>query len=95
MRGFFNTIKLRGKKLKKSKEKAKGQDETILSFFKLNSGLLFTPCEVHEMLYDNNTPLTSVRRSISTLTSNGKLEQTATQKTGNYGVLNHCWTLKK
>ena len=92
--GFFNTIGLRGKKLKQAEGKAKTQNEIILSFFKQNIGAKYTPSDIHIKLFDTNTPLTSVRRAMSDLTRNNKLEQTATKKEGNFGTLNYCWTYK-
>ena len=94
MKDFHNTIKHKGAPLKKATKKAKSQSVIILNFFKLNQGLLFTPCEVHEALFDINTPLTSIRARISTLEGNNKLEQTAVKREGIFGMLNGCWTYK-
>ena len=91
---FFNTIGFRGKKLKKATEKAKSQTELVLEFFKKNNKGYYTPVEVHKALFTSETPLTSVRRAMSDLTSKGKINQTARQKQGAFGKLNYCWTYK-
>ena len=38
-------------------------------------------------------PITSVRRAISNLTKDHKLEKSSKQKLGKYGKLNHTWHL--
>ena len=71
---YYNTTKLEGEDLKKEEKNAKTQDSKILWYFKLNNlgeawriyGL--TPWEVH--LHFKQWPITSIRRSINTLSKN-------------------------
>ena len=73
------------------------QDDLVIWFFKAyNSG--FTPSQVWQNLImlgkiDRLTPLTSIRRSISSLTDANILEMTKEQKKGVYGRREHVWRL--
>ena len=52
-----------------------------------------TPAEIWEgygFKY-KNVPLTSIRRAITNLETEGLLEKTNIQKPGVYGKKNHCW----
>ena len=44
--------------------------------------------------YDTNWPLTSIRRSISTLTDAGKLTKTSELRKGKYDKKEHVWKFK-
>jgi hypothetical protein len=92
---FYNTINETGDELKTSRAKAWGQDEKVLGLFIEYPDAKFTPFEVLEFLALKNTPITSIRRSMNSLTRDGKLEKTGEQKMGNYGKRNYCWKLIK
>ena len=87
---FFNTIRLRSKRLEEAHEQTGKQDDIILTFFQKDKGL-HTPCEVWK--HFQQYPLTSVRRSINTLTKKGLLLKTPFKREGIYGKKNYCWTL--
>ena len=88
---FHNTINEKGNTLKESREKAESQQDKILSFFQIHCNKVFTPFEVLNQLFDNNTPITSVRRSMTNLEKSGQLVKTDIQKEGLYGKNNYCW----
>ena len=57
-----------------------------------------TPSEVYLIYnvdYKPNTPITSIRRAMNTLTKRGKLVKTDEMKEGEYGKPEHCWRLAK
>jgi hypothetical protein len=90
---FFNTTNERGKKLVKNVLKAQAQDEIILSYFKKKKALPLSPTQVWNALFTINTPITSVRRAINTLTKRNLLVKTNIKRIGNYGREEYCWKL--
>lgn len=91
---FYNTTNLTGDNLKDSHERAKTQDEKIIEFFRRYPDVNYTPFEVQERLKMWQTPITSIRRSITNLTDTGLLEKTDIQRQGMYGKANYAWRLK-
>jgi len=91
---YFNTTKLSGDKLKANKKKSRNQDDVILDLFRSKKDVLMTPGYVHKTLFDESTPLTSIRRSITNLTNSGYLEKTNQTKEGVYGRDEFCWKYK-
>ena len=89
---FFNTIRLRSWELEKAHEQTGKQDDLILKFFHEHRDML-TPCETWE--HFQQYPLTSVRRSITTLTKKGFLLKTPFKRKGLYGKKNYCWTVTR
>ena len=89
---YYNTTNLSGTELKMRIIKAGSQDDRILSFFR--NGKAWTPCEVHARIFGNNTPITSVRRSINTLTNEGYLTKLEDKKVGIFGDKVHLWKIK-
>ena len=93
---YHNTLAHEGEQLRQYEAKAMTQDERILKWFRLddaawsNGGL--TPSYVHENFF-SEAPLTSVRRSINTLTKQGKLIKTDEQRVGPYGRPETVWRL--
>ena len=90
---FYNTTGLSGEQLKEREMKAGTQNRLILDFFRMHPGLEFTPFQVQAHLNLTRTPITSIRRSITTLTGLGYLRMTNVKRMGNYGVENNCWRL--
>lgn len=88
---YFNTTELKGSKLKSAKKKSKGQNDLILNYFRSHSKILMTPSYIHKVLFDNNTPITSVRRSMTSLANQGLLKKTTEMKEGTYGREEHTW----
>lgn len=93
---FFNTTHQKGDELKASKFKAGQQNAEILALFTLYHYRSFTPAEIwnHFQNEGRHWPLTSIRRSISTLTNEGYLVITPEMRMGNFGVKTSTWRLK-
>ena len=93
---YYNTINEDGIVYNKSKDKAKKQKDEIFAIYR-HTLRPMTPTEIWENFgfKDNNTPLTSIRRAITNLESEGLLEKTNIKKLGIYGKENYCWIYKK
>ena len=87
---FHNTINESGGRLTELKRIAATQQEKILQYFFFNSIYCFTPFEIQEVLLPN-TPITSIRRAITNLTTQGHLIKEKEQKVEKYGVKNNYW----
>jgi hypothetical protein len=90
----YNTTGLSGAELRQREMRNGSQNRIILDFFKAHPNMLFTPFEVQRYTGLIRTPITSVRRSITTLADLGHLVKTNTMREGEYGELNHTWRLK-
>ncbi len=87
---YHNTNNEQGLVLERSEAVADRQQDVILDYFR--RGGQHTPDEVWQALYIHTmTPLTSVRRAITNLTSDGHLEKTDQQRRGMYGKMVHVW----
>jgi hypothetical protein len=93
---YFNTTAVKDQELKLFKGKANDQTGKILEYFKkVNKEM--TPSEVWTNLFDvDNTPITSIRRSMSNLSKGitSPLIKTTKQKTGLYGRPEYIWKLR-
>jgi hypothetical protein len=69
------------------------QEKAIERFFKAHPNEEFTPFEVQERVFPHNVPITSVRRAMTDLTSEGVLIKTEHVKSGIYGKNNLLWRL--
>jgi hypothetical protein len=92
---FHDTVPLPEEQLPQAREKASHQKEIVLDFFRQRFSMSFTPVNVHEALESDGSLilLTSVRRSITDLTKEGRLIkcQWSESKPGAYGKLNRTW----
>ena len=96
---YFNTTKETNPQLEVFKKKATGQDNIVAALFSENPLQRATPSEVWRVLLKRGsigakTPLTSVRRSMNTLTKgdNPALVKLSEQKPkGFYGRKEHYW----
>ena len=94
---YYNTTQEQGSNLYRSWTKTVKQDELILLVFARNKKLIFTPFQIQDILnedFDRMFPITSVRRSINTLTEIDALEKTPIKRKGDYGRANYCWKYK-
>ena len=93
---YYNTLNESSEDVKVSKIKAKKQKDQILSIYK-HTLRPMTPAEIWEGYgYKNkNVPLTSIRRAITNLETEGLLKKPNIQKPGVYGKMNHCWIYEK
>lgn len=92
---FYNTTHKEGEELKVSRSRVKGQTEKILRFFEQHPRTWFSPWDVYFHM-GQQMMITSVRRSITTLTDAGKLEKGGKEnrKTGHAGETNYTWRLR-
>ena len=91
---FFNTIHESGEELKESERKVNAQGQRVLVIMK-QIGKAATPAHVHA-LYEikwGHTPITSIRRAMTSLTSNGYLIKTDEMAKGRYNKPNYKWRL--
>ena len=96
---YFNTTNLEGEDLRDAKQKATNQNDLVIELFREKQDPM-TPSEVWKILIGRNsiksvTPLTSIRRSITSLTTAGLLELTTNQKTGMFGRPEGIWKLSE
>lgn len=94
---FHNTTGETGTQLEAFTKVAKSQDELILIFARKVS--FFSPSHLHKHLIntkqiDKNTPLTSIRRSITNLTTSGKLIKTSNKINSVYNRPEFVWMFK-
>lgn len=90
---FFNTTRLRDKELRERMISTGRQNGIVLRFFLDNPRHDFTPFEVQEYANLQQTPITSIRRALTTLTSMGYLVKTNIMREGEFGAVNHTWRL--
>jgi hypothetical protein len=98
---YFNTTNLSGTELQESRFKAGMLNDKVLLYFRLHPFDCHTPFEIWKKLGINNYPETSIRRSITNLTTLGKLEKLDgkegrpfVQRKGHYGKLSYAWRIK-
>lgn len=95
---YYNTTKLKGEELKAKREKVSKQDLEVLAVFRaverdFTGRTSLTPWAVQNAL--PHMMITSVRRSINTLTRLGYLEKTKERRrSGPAQEWNYCWKLK-
>lgn len=98
LKHFHNTLELDFSEAQIEEERAKTGDAIVLALFSLNPNAEMTPREVFNLITHQgfNYELTSVRRSINTLTKSGLLEKMGRdkQKLESKGVVNFTWKLK-
>jgi len=71
---FYNTTKESAKELEASKEKARTQNQLLLDRLPINQE--FSAWTIfNQSLLSVNTPITSIRRALNTLESQGKIEK--------------------
>jgi hypothetical protein len=91
---YHNTTNQKGKILDNFKAKASFQDDIIMEWFKANKGKEVSTDDIWINLFDPSVvPQTSIRRSITNLTSKGLLEKLDKQKIGIYGRPVYLWRL--
>lgn len=100
---YYNTNNEIGTELKKSREKAKSQDELVLMFFRNHDQLGVTPervlrhFQILEPLSSDRwakTPITSIRRSFSNLKKKGLIYKTGQTIEGDFGKQVAIWRAK-
>jgi Fe2+ or Zn2+ uptake regulation protein len=93
-RDYYNTNGEHDDTLNQSRRRAADQQQQVLSLFKHRPQSLLAPHEVHALVAQPGTPLTSIRRAITNLTEAGLLEKTPHRRMGAYGKHVYCWRLR-
>ena len=88
---FYNTIDETGEALQRSIRNARTQEEAIYALFLFKEEPL-SPSMVLDQT-GLNCPITSIRRAITNLTLDGKIEKTDDFVMGSYGKHEHLWSL--
>lgn len=95
---YYNTTNEKGEKLKEYGLQAATQDQLILEIFDICAlnfktfDFALSPSEIAGHNFFNNVPITSIRRSLTNLTKQGRLIKTSIKVTGQYGRKEHTWT---
>jgi DNA replication protein DnaD len=92
---YYNTNNESGQTLKESKKKTETQEDKILEFFQEFPFLDLNPFDIQHRVFNDSTPITSVRRALTDLSNKGKLIKTNRVVNGIYGKNNHTWKLAK
>ena len=89
---YYNTTRQKGEQLKVAWKKTRSQDNKVMDYF--NTHGRATPSEVwlHFNKYENNVPITSIRRSITNLTGDNMLSKTEDKREGVYGRPEYVWS---
>lgn len=95
MRPYYQTTPLSDEQLRGAFRLASKQDELVLAVFRANPGRLLRPSQVHAIgqQLGSRWLLTSVRRSISTLTAATVLVKTDHLDAGPHGKPEYRWRL--
>lgn len=90
---YFNTTHETGITRIHYEAAAETQNDRVLAFYAAHPGDLLAPSTVWREtgLESEDVPLTSVRRSITTLEKAGKLAKTGIKRQGVYGRPETCW----
>jgi hypothetical protein len=89
---YYNTLNEYGNELINSINKAEKQEAVILCLFRKFEEL--QPSQIYVAL-NHYYPITSVRRSLTNLTSGGYLIKTEKKSMGLYGKNEHVWRVKE
>lgn len=90
---YFQTTRLSPLELGDAIARAEMQDDAVLALFRANVCMTPSACWKAYQAHGRNAPLTSIRRSITVLTSAGALSKTAAHLPGLYGSPEHVWVL--
>ena len=93
MRDYYNTNRLSGDELGSAISAAQSQQDMILAHFRNHPFKKFAPHEVLNILFNERTPITSIRRAITNLEKDGHLIKTNHRIKGEYGAPVHTWRL--
>ena len=87
---YYNTNDESGENLQNSRQNSDKQKDVIYRVFESNPNMTLTPFEIEAAVAQSWT-ITSIRRAITDLTSEGKLEKTEIKRMGPYGKQTYCW----
>ena len=91
---YYNTNRETGQNLSNSQAITVSQEERILEYFIISKAYDVAP---HHLLglFQDNTPITSIRRAVTNLERAGKLVKTDVMTKGTYGKMVHTWRIKE
>ena len=89
---YYNTNNETGPTLKSSRLKAETQKDKVLKFFELNMKCMSAD-QVWGFLFDKSVPVTSIRRAVTDLSTDGYLVKTEHMVDGMYGKKVHLYRL--
>lgn len=88
---YYDSTHLPPADLVSAQRAAKGQEAAVLAVYRANGGML-SPSQVLA-LSGLRAPLTSIRRAITNLTTDGHLVKTDLQVIGPFNRPEYCWQL--
>ena len=89
----YNTTNEKGLELERARDATLTQDSRVLAVYaSRDEGVMLSPWAVKEIM-STEAPITSIRRSINTLTLKGLLVKTIIKVIGPYGRPNYCWRI--
>ena len=96
---YYNTTNEKGSLLKTNIKQAANQEQLTLAVFQTYPNDNLSAYDVWQFLIDNEsineqTPLTSIRRSITDLTNRNRIVKTDKKVLGNAGRKTYTWRLK-
>lgn len=95
---YYNTTELVGRELRRVKKKAERQEDVIMRLFRDVRGC-YGPSQVYDAVGAERRqwPMTSIRRAITNLTNDGKLEKMPkdVKIQGKYGAMEGMWRYKR
>lgn len=89
----YNTTHESGRLLAEFEGKAVTQEDRILDYFTKRPRVIKSPSQIQFELAMHKVPITSIRRAITNLTTDGKLVKTNYTRNGPYGRPECCWRL--
>lgn len=89
---YYNTTNLSGDELKEKRHKVAGQTAKILKVFEDHPHTLFTPWDVYYH-FGQQIMITSIRRAITDLTTDGHLVKCDRKRSGPANERNWTWRL--
>tara|TARA_Y100001951_G_scaffold98087_1_gene98513 strand:+ start:1232 stop:1519 length:288 start_codon:yes stop_codon:yes gene_type:complete len=90
---YYNTTKQKGEQLKASWKRTETQDKIIMEYFRRHGRATPSQVWLHFVEHEGKVPITSIRRSITNLTSYNMLLKTEKKKEGIYGRPEYVWRL--
>ena len=102
---YYNTNRIYGAALRKALNDCKSQEQMVLTYMKAHPEINFAPHQLAVVLFlhtsndlndiFHHAPITSIRRAITNLTSEGYLVKTDKMVKGPYGKQVHTWKYNK
>ena len=92
---YYNTTGATGALLTEYETAATSQEQLIRDYFRTRPGMMYSPSQVQRHLGLLATPLTSIRRAMTNLTTANLLIKLDKQTTGPYGRPEHVWQLRR